>query len=167
MTKNLIEKINHPNTFLDTEDLTADEKKRMFAFFEQKGFTTSTFYLRFFRKGFSKWELLGIEKCKKQFLVLPDVAEALLEYMDEGDEQFTPNDKGYYYTLAQSDEPGVFYSCLKKVKGLCNKFKDFMDERGMCYSTVIMRFTFDNDWRPWEKEGIETILKQFIDEQSC
>ncbi len=168
MTKDLVDKIIHPNTFFDTGDLSADEKKQMFAVFEQKGFTASTFYLRFFQKGFSEWEIIGVEECKKQFLQSADVARLLLEYVDEDDAHSTPGDKGYYYTLAQSDTPGVFYSCLKKAnKGLCNKFMDFMNERGMCPATTIKRFSADDSWKPWEKEGIETILKQFIDEQSC
>ncbi len=163
-----MDKIFYPNTFFNPGDLSADEKKQMLAVFKRKGFTTSTFYLRFFQKGFAEWEIKGVEECKKQFLQLKDIAKLLLEYVDEDDPQSNSGDKGYYYTLVQSDTPGMFYSCLKKVnRGLCRKFCDFMNERGMSPATTIKRFSTDDSWKPWEKEGIETILKQFIDEQSC
>ena len=164
MTKELVEKILHPNNFFDTGDLSADEKKRILATLEKLGFTTSTFYLRFFQKGFSEWEILGVDKCKKQFLQLPDVAQSLSEYIDEEDSASMPGDKGYFYVLAHSDKPGVFYSCLKKAnKGLCNKFMDFMNERGMCPATTIKRFSTDDSWKPWEKIGMADILEQLID----
>ncbi len=163
MTKELVEKILHPNTFFDTGDLSADEKKRILAVLEKVGFTTSTFYLRFFQKGFSEWEILGVEKCKKQFLQLPEVAKLLSDYVDDEDAASLPGDKGYYYILAQSDKPGEFYACLKKAnKGLCNKFMDYMSERGMCPATTIKRFSTDDSWKPWEKTGMADILEQFI-----
>ena len=81
--------------------------------------------------------------------------------MDEDDPQAIEGDKGYLYILAQSDEPGVFYSCLKRVNaGMCNKFIAFMNERGMSAATVIKRFTTDN-WKPWEKEGIRNLLNSY------
>ncbi len=164
MTKELVEKILHPNTFFNTEDVSVDEKKRMLANLSGLGFTASTFYLRFFQKGFSEWEILGIDKCKRQFLELPDVAQLLSDYVDEEDTQAMKGDKGYFYVLAQSDEPGMFYSCLKKAnKGLCNKFIAYMNERGMSGGTTIKRFTTENDWKPWEKQGIADVLQQFID----
>jgi hypothetical protein len=164
MTKELVEKILHPKAFFDTGDLSPDEKKRILTVLEKVGFTMPTFYLRFFQKGFSEWEILGVDKCKKQFLELPDVAQSLSEYVDEENSTSVPGDKGYFYVLAHSDTPGVFYFCLKKVnKGLCNKFMDFMNERGMCPATTIKRFSTDDSWKPWEKAGMADILKQFID----
>ena len=161
MTKEIVKKITKSHTPLQTDDMTVEDKKSLYAALEKKGFTLATFYLRFFQKGFSEWEIEGIDECKRQFLLLPNVAQQLLDYVDEDDPQSLEGDKGYLYILAQSDEPGVFYSCLKRVNaGMCNKFIAYMNERGMSAATVIKRFTTDN-WKPWEKEGIRNILNSY------
>ena len=161
MSKEILKKITKICTPLHTDDLTAEEKKALCAVLEKKGFTRSTFYRRFFDKGFSEWEIEGIDECKHQFLLLPNVAQQLLDYVDEDDPQRLEGDKGYLYTLAQSDEPNMFYSCLKRVKaGMCNKFIAFMHERGMSTATVIKRFS-DKDWKPWEREGIRNLLNSY------
>ena len=161
MTKEIIEKITKSHTPLQTDDMTVEDKKSLYAALEKKGFTLATFYLRFFQKGFSEWEIEGIDECKRQFLSLPNVAQQLLDYVDDDDTQRLEGDKGYLYILAQSDEPGVYYSCLKRVNaGMCNKFIAYMNERGMSAATVIKRFTTDN-WKPWEKEGIRNLLNSY------
>ena len=161
MTKEIVKKITKSHTPLQTDDMTVEDKKSLYAALEKKGFTLATFYLRFFQKGFSEWEIEGIDECKRQFLSLPNVAQQLLDYVDEDDPQAIEGDKGYLYILSQSDEPGVFYSCLKRVNaGMCNKFIAYMNERGMSAATVIKRFTTDN-WKPWETEGIRHILNSY------
>ena len=161
MTKEIVKKITKICTPLRTDDLTVEDKNALYAALEKKGFTLSTFYLRFFQKGFSEWEIEGIDECKRQFLLLPNVAQQLLDFVDNDDLQMEAGDKGYLYILAQSDEPGVFYSCLKRVNaGMCNKFIAYMNERGMSAATVIKRFTTDN-WKPWEQEGIRHILNSY------
>ena len=161
MTKEIVKKITKSHTPLQTDDMTVEHKKSLYAALEKKGFTLATFYLRFFQKGFSEWEIEGIDECKRQFLLLPNVAQQLLDYVDDDDPQMEVGDKGYLYILAQSDEPGVFYSCLKRVNaGMCNKFIAYMNERGMSAATVIKRFTTDN-WKPWEKEGIRNLLNSY------
>ena len=161
MTKEIVKKITKSHTPLQTDDMTVEDKKSLYAALEKKGFTLATFYLRFFQKGFSEWEIEGIDECKRQFLSLPNVAQQLLDYVDDDDTQRLEGDKGYLYILAQSDEPGIFYSCLKRVNaGMCNKFIAYMNERGMSAATVIKRFTTDN-WKPWEKEGIRNLLNSY------
>lgn len=161
MTKEIVEKITRPYTPLQTDDMSVEDKKSLYVTLAKKGFTLATFYLRFFQKGFSEWEIDGINECKRQFLLLPDVSQLLLEYVDENDLQMVKGDKGYLYTLAQSKEPGIFYSCLKRVNaGMCNKFIAYMNERGMSVATVIKRFTTEN-WRPWEQEGIRALLTSY------
>ena len=59
MTKENVEKITQNNTPLDVNDISADEKKNLAEFLSDKGFTISTFYLRFFQKGFDAWEIQG------------------------------------------------------------------------------------------------------------
>lgn len=161
MTKEIVEKIANLYTPLQVDDLSVEDKKALYVVLAKKGFTLSTFYLRFFQKGFSKWEIEGINECKRQFLLLPDVSQLLLDYVGEDDPQMVNGDKGYLYTLAQSDEPGLFYSCLKRANaGMCNKFIAYMNERGMSAATVVKRFTVEN-WKPWEQEGIRSILASY------
>ncbi len=161
MTKKNIEKISNPNTPLAVSDMKVDEKKALGDFLLSKGFTSSTFYLRFFQKGFELWEILGINTCKEQFLAISDVAKLLLGYVEVDVLGNEIGDKGYLYTLAKSDDPGIFYACLKRANnGLCIKFFEFMEERGMSRNTVIKRFSTD-DWKPWEQEGITSLLQKF------
>mgnify|MGYP004520439823 CR=1 FL=1 len=162
MTKKIVEKITKSYTPLLTEDLSVEDKKKLYVALAKKGFTLATFYLRFFQKGFSEWEIEGIDECKRQFLLLKDVSSSLLDFVDETDPQMAERDKGYLYTLAQSDEPGIFYSCLKRVNaGMCNKFIAYMNERGMSAATVIKRFTTEN-WKSWEREGIKKLLSSDV-----
>ena len=160
MTKEIVEKITKSYTPLHTDDMSVEDKKSLYVTLAKKGFTLATFYLRFFQKGFSEWEIEGIDECKRQFLLLPEVAKALLD-CEESDHSL-PGDKGYFYTLAMSEKPGEFYACLKNANmGLCNRFIEFMGERGMSSGTVIKRFTNDC-WKPWEREGVKALLESFL-----
>lgn len=164
MTKENIEKITTPLQSLNAKDISVEEKKSLSDFMQAKGFSVATFYLRFFKNGFSVWEIIGINECKKQFLTMPEVAELLLSYAgdeEQGADKGDKGDKGYLYTLAKSDKFGAFYECLRRANtGLCKKFFDFMNERGMSTGTVIKRFTTDN-WKEWESNGIKNCLFQF------
>ena len=160
MTKEIFEKITKSYTPLQTDDMSVEDKKSLYVTLAKKGFTLATFYLRFFQKGFSEWEIEGIDECKRQFLLLPEVAKALLDC--EESDQSLPGDKGYFYTLAMSEKPGEFYACLKNANmGLCNRFIEFMGERGMSSGTVIKRFT-NECWKPWEREGVKALLESFL-----
>ena len=159
MTKEIIEKVTQNNTPLEVNDTSADEKKNLAEFLSAKGFTISTFYLRLFQKGFDAWEILGIKNCKKQFLAIPEIANLLSEYVETDALGNEIGKKGYLTEAVKSEEPGVFYTCLKKASsGLCMKFFAFMEERGMSRTTIIKRFTAD-DWKPWEQEGIRALLQ--------
>ena len=160
MTKEIVEKITKSFTPLQTDDMSVEDKKSLYVTLAKKGFTLATFYLRFFQKGFSEWEIEGIDESKRQCLLLPEVAKALLDC--EESDQSLPGDKGYFYTLAMSEKPGEFYACLKNANmGLCNRFIEFMGERGMSSGTVIKRFTNDC-WKPWEREGVKALLESFL-----
>lgn len=162
MTKEKFHKILKERTALEINAFSVEEKKAMQTFFMNFGFSISTYYLRFFQKGFSEWEFVGIENCKNQFLALPDVSQCLLDYVETDVLGATLGDKGYLYTLAQCDKPNVFYSCLKKAQGgLCVKFSEFMTQKGMSSGTTIKRFT-DENWKTWERVGIKSLLEQYI-----
>lgn len=161
MTKEFFDKITTPFCPVSAEEISVKEKKFLLEAFAPKGFTSSTFYLRFFQKGFSEWKLIGINECKNQYLRLPDVAETLLKFVDINSKGSSVGDRGYLYTLAHSDAKGVFYECLRKAnKGLCSKFFAFMNERGMSTNTVLKRFASD-DWKQWELDGIKNMLEPF------
>lgn len=64
MTKEIIEKICRKNSLLEVNDISVEEKKNLAEFLSDKGFTISTFYLRFFQKGFDAWEIQGIKTAK-------------------------------------------------------------------------------------------------------
>ena len=87
MTKELIEKIANSYTPLQTNDLSVEDKKALYAVVAKKGFTLATFHLRFFQKGFSEWEIEGTNEYKRQFLLLSDVSQLLLDYVDKDDLQ--------------------------------------------------------------------------------
>lgn len=158
MTKENVEKITQNNTPLNVNDISAEEKRNLAEFLSDKGFTISTFYLRFFQKGFDAWEIQGIKNCKMQFLAISEVGNLLSEYVETDALGNEIGKKGYLVEAAKSEEPGVFYTCLKKANnGLCMKFFAFMEERGMSRTTIIKRFTAD-DWKPWEQEGIKALL---------
>lgn len=162
MTKEIIEKIMQNNTPLEVNDISVEEKKNLAEFLSAKGFTASTFYLRFFQKGFDTWEIQGVNDCKNQFLAIPEVGKLLYEYVETDALGNEIGKKGYLAELAKSGEPGMFYTSLKKVNnGFCMKFFAYMEERGMSRTTIIKRFSSD-DWKPWEQEGIKTLLQQFM-----
>ncbi len=165
MNKLLIEKLSIPGEKFATTDMTPDEKKALMAFLELKGMPNSTFYLRFFQKGFDKWEMLGIKNCKSQFLKLPDVAQTLLEAQTTSDE--LPGNKGYLYTLAQDETPGVFYRALKVAKVHINDtFVPYMQELGMSSNATISKRFNVEDWKAWEYQGIKSALEEFV-ESNC
>ena len=87
MTKEIIEKIANSYTPLQTNDLSVEDKKALYAVLAKKGFTLATFHLRFFQKGFSEWEIEGTNEYKRQFLLLSDVSQLLLDYVDKDDLQ--------------------------------------------------------------------------------
>lgn len=151
MTKDVFDKITTPFSPLSSDEISVSEKKVLLDIFVQKGFTPSTFYLRFFQKGFSVWEIIGVNECKKQFLRLPNIVRILSESVDINS-----------VDMLKSEGKGVFYDCLRKAgNGLCGEFFSFMGERGMSINTVIKRFK-NEDWKLWEIDGIKTVLKSYI-----
>ena len=144
MTKEIYRKIVGPRTPVDIKDVSAEEKKALLLFLMPKGFSIATFYKRFFQKGFSTWELIGVKECKRRFLALPE---------------------DFPLSLADEDN-GRFYAKLKEQgQGLCKKFASFMKENGMSERTVCTRFTSDK-WKDWEDIGILPLLKVFSEQTS-
>ena len=78
MSKEIAEKKMLPCTPFNIKEVSPEEKKALLLFLMPKGFSIATFYKRFFQKGFSTWELVGVKECKRRFLVLPEVKQKIL-----------------------------------------------------------------------------------------
>lgn len=141
MTKENWIKITTPFSSWGIFEISVSEKKILQENLAEKGFSQPTFYLRFFQKGFSEWELSGIKNLKIRFLRL--INEQNIE-------------------AGNINTDDTFYESLGQTKGLRNMFISFMQERGMSAATVIKRFTLEN-WRPWEQEGIRAVLEPFVE----
>lgn len=141
MTKENWIKITTPFSSWGISEISVSEKKILQDKLAEMGFSQPTFYLRFFQKGFSEWELSGVKNLKIRFLGL--INEQNIE-------------------AGNINTDDTFYESLGQTKGLRNMFIAFMQERGMSAATVIKRFTLES-WRPWELEGIRAVLEPFVE----
>lgn len=156
MAKKNIKKIFIPGGILGKDDLTVEEKVSICELLASKGMSETTIRRRLYVVGFSGWEIEGTLNIEKEYLKLPEVAKALLNYKGEDDEE---GDVGYLYTLAQSEENGVFYDCISRAK-LCTHFQQYMKMRGMASNTTVLdRFTNEN-WKPYELYGVKAIIEE-------
>ena len=130
---------------LDSSDLTAKTKTRLYLSLKPHGMTQSTFYLRLFNRGFEAWEIHGIHNIKKTFI---RTHEKELRAANEGSIRFRNND-------------GSFYEALRKAE-LITVFKAYMFELGMSLNTTTQRFSTDN-WKSWEQKGIKSLVEQFLE----
>ena len=130
---------------LDSIDLKPKTKTKLYLSLKPYGLTQSTFYLRLFNKGFSAWEIHGINHIKKTFI---RAHEKELRAANEGSITFRNND-------------GSFYEALRKAE-LITVFKSYMFELGMSLNTTTQRFSSDN-WKPWEVKGIQMLIEQFLE----
>lgn len=152
MTKQIFEKI-FKGGVLKKHDLTADEKKRLYALMNEKGLSSSAAYLRFFDKGFDPWEIEGITITRNRFLISTAPPDSMT------------GDCGYLYvlTLADDYDDSKFYSLITEQK-VGKNFCDYMADLGMkSQATVRNRFKA-NDWKQWELDGIRNIIKEFINQ---
>ena len=165
MTKTLRDKFNHlldgRTLHFQTSDLSPETKTKLLDYLKPMGFTQSTFYLRFFDKGFDQWEIHGIEQVRRTFAanhkkeLLTNKADGTVSESEE---------KGYAAVLMlnMDDNDGSFYTALRHAS-LIGVFQEYMKELGMGRNTVLTRFTAEN-WKLWELRGLKNILKDFIDQ---
>lgn len=148
MTKEILDKITSPNMCLTSSDMTAEEKKHLYAHLSKYDMKESKCYKRFFEKGFDKWEIEGVENILRQFL--EENMSALVESGKKG------VDRGYAYVLSLT--PETYYSAVRE-SGLLKKFVLHMGTLGMSSNTVYKRFA-NPDWQKFELIGIRTILAE-------
>ena len=155
MTKNIWNKIYEGST-LSPQDLTPEEKKRLYALFERYDMPISTCYKRFFDKGFSEWEIVGVSHIKEAFL-LTELCDADTDSGgDEGSRGY-----GYVRTLDPKYDDSKFYelvTSMKMGKVLCEKIADM----GMASQMTVRTRFKANDWKSWENRGVRTIIEEFM-----
>ena len=155
MTNDLIAKMGIPHGHLDAKDLTADEKKDLYALMMRYGATEALAYNRFFDKGFDEWELRGINQCKADFI---------------RDNLDGVEDTHIRALLCQTDNG--FYSALPLLSGLRGKLLEHMAPLGMETRVTVAKRFEDDDWKEWERVGIRHIIREFCqlhmtDRQIC
>lgn len=142
MERHIFSKLESPGGHLEAKDLTADEKRGLYALMGKYGLPESTTYNRFFDKGFDPWELMGVNQCKTDFTV-------------------SIEDGRLRDTLYNTD--GGFYSALPEGSGYRMRLVSHMAERGMVHrATVEKRFDAD-DWKEWERRGVRAVIDEFCD----
>lgn len=134
---------------LDVNDLSPSEKKRLSQLMEDNGAIKCNggkHYERFFRKGFAKWELIGIQQIKEKFIT----------------DNFSDAEKSNI--LQSLAEPGYFFTIIGTKYGLKQRLNLLMSDLGMkSYSTTAKRFR-DDDWKMYEIRGIESIIEEFLND---
>lgn len=172
MTKNLLKKITTPNGILSVNDLTADEKKSLYAEIKKLGSSENFAYKRLFQDGFAEWEIAGVNDIKIQFIEWLQIREKIyIEVREVGEctwrhfYRVPPRaDENQTYEEYQFDinKAGDFWRFLGDI-GYRKRFGDMMAQMGMrSYNTVMKRFA-DDDWREWERCGIRRVITKWLD----
>ena len=139
MKNNIFQKLNTARGHLVAADLSVQEKGRLFGLMAQNGATHAFAYIRFFRDGFSEWELEGIDKILSEFCKEHDIV--------------IPEDSSLYEAMPHGD--GIRVALYR-----------MMDQKGMSPNTTRKRF-LAKDFKPWERKGIRAIVDEFIKGQQA
>jgi len=125
-------------------DLKPKLKKLLYHALKPYGMSLSTFYLRFFAKGFKTWEIHGIQSIKKSF-----ISAHRRELLRQG------------IVIDARRTDGSFYAGLQQAR-LVGIFTSYMYELGMSQNTAYTRFTKEK-WKPWEIRGLKNIIIKFLE----
>lgn len=136
MERKLFRKFEDQRGHLECGDLTPEEKKRLYALLGSYGMSQSTAYVRFFSKGFDKWEMTGIDNICHDFITENDLRD--MEHIRER-----------------------FYSSLPKINGLRVKLVRKLSSLGMSHRNTIEKRFDSDDWKPWERMGITRVINEF------
>ena len=146
----IIEKLQQPKTHLECNDLTPNQKKLLWEVMGRHEALQYFAYDRFFKEGFHQWELMGINRIKREFIeahkteIFPEGVDTHL--LPTVDEMITGK--------------GVFYRVLGMSFGMKKQFMEYMNSLGMGNNSVVSKFTTD-DWRDYERIGVMTIMEEF------
>ena len=135
MTKKNMKKLLIPHSAINAAELTACEKKELYAMLDTYGMSQSTAHLRIFDKGLDEWELRGVDTIKREFC-----------------------DKNALNHLRNT---GVgFYSALTPTPGMKTALINQMVVLGMEHRNTISRRFDTDDWKPWERRGIRDLITE-------
>lgn len=153
MNKNIWRKIKDGRA-LSANDLSAEEKKILYAVMENYGMPQSSCYRRFFEKGFSRWELDGVSKIENEFLLSVPCNTNFNKEGEEGSRGY-----GYVLSIMPDYDESKFYQLVTQLK-IGVSLIDFMAQRGMASQMTVRTRFRNNDWKPWEKAGIARIIDE-------
>lgn len=152
----IIEKLTQPGTYLNSGDLTPNQKKLLWEVMKRHGASQGFAYDRYFKEGFQKWELIGINSIKRQFIV-----EHYTELFGDSVPALSagvPTSDNIVDVIIQND--GEFYRTLGRVFGLKKVFTDHMGTLGMGSNSVLNKFSAD-DWKDYERIGVLAVMQEF------
>ena len=168
INKKIFEKVMVPGGILSPKDLTADEKRRLYAVMEERGASGAFAYTRFFRDGFAEWEIEGIWKAKIEYLQQLHTDEKLNIDVRLTETRPTPDGETYKYKhfcftdgreiAFDITSPGDLWQFLGEIRHRIH-FGEYMARLGMkSQTTVAKRFAVD-DWKEYELTGIKQIIE--------
>lgn len=136
-------KLSQQGGYLTREDLTPNQKKHLWKVMQRHEAKPGFSYERFFAKGFRKWELIGIDAIKNDFLKehQAELAEVNIRKKDT-----------FYHAIGRAHLKLTFVARMAKL--------------GMGTNTVVSRFgnMRETDFKEFERIGISTIIEEFINE---
>lgn len=170
MDKKIFKKVMIPGGILSPKDMTAEEKRRLYALMEDRGASGAFTYTRFFRDGFAQWEIDGIWKVKIEYLQLLLTDEKLNIDVRNTETKLQSDGETYkwkHFCFLDGREisfditfPGDFWRFLGDIRHRIN-FGEYMAKLGMkSQTTVAKRFSAD-DWKEYEQTGIRQIIEVF------
>lgn len=164
-------------------DLTADEKRQLYQHFIAFGATEGFAYDRLFKEGFQPWEMRGILGCRIDFLhriknegvnwEIRETTDEDLKAVDKPADTLVSEIELFHYRLFYPMPDGSEHSIDLNRKGdwwlmlgdlkRRVEFGRWMQERGMkSLTTVTKRFSTD-DWREFERIGVQQVIKRFCE----
>ena len=172
MQKDIFNKVEQ-GMILMPNDLTADEKKQLYAAMTQYGASEAFAYTRFFRDGFAEWEIEGVWKAKIEYLRLLQTQEKVdIEVRCTETIQTEDGETYKYRHFYQVDgeersfditQPGDFWRFLGDVRRR-HHFGEYMANLGMkSQTTVSKRFALDN-WKDYELSGVRQVINSLFEQ---
>lgn len=161
MNRKDFEKVLVPYGAMAVADLTAEEKRQLYALMVRKGASEAFGYDRFFKEGFAQWEIDGIWQCKIDYLHHLHTDEKLeLDIKGDNLVHYTADGTERTFDLKQA---GDFWRFLGDIRKRIH-FGDYMSRLGMkSQTTVSKRFAVD-DWKEYELTGIRQVTDEYCDE---
>lgn len=134
---------------LDCKDLLPDQKLVLWEVMIRHGATQAWAYDRFFKEGFRKWELIGINKIKDDF-INEHKAELWHNYADAE----------IAIQIQNTYKKGEFYMTLSRAQGLKKILREEMNALGMGGNSVLNKFSTDS-WKEYELKGVYSLIDEF------